>query len=464
MATKKITDLQTNASPELTDYTLIDDGSDTQKVNMTALRKLFGTQRVQSIVSNASITPNVDLYDVVSITALAVNTTVNAPTGTPIDFQTLTIRIKDDGFSKSIAWDSVFAGVDLPTKTVASTTLTVSFVYDATLSKWSLSWSSPVPSNMLTVSDRVTITDGKFLLMKSFENTITPVDTVISKTTDGIENVSTGAIPYYQNSGTGRRAYISNLARSGNRSVKMILSPDPPYGVGEAFQVWYSGFGLGVGSGSTYNAVEGSEYWFKSWIYLSPNWSWEPIAYNQSYSTLKLFRFYPFNTYQGELIIQQSCGHGYAGYEGSISAFTQGFTGGNISLYSGPGGDCAGNVTSHCFYPVGQWFCIEAYMKISATPATAKVIVWRDGVKILEKTGGTTYQTLNRTGTNELIGSPGVILYSTWDVNGNQDGPTLPNGEQYICYDSIIATNNKDWVIANGMTDSAGNVMIGNRF
>lgn len=305
---------------------------------------------------------------------------------------------------------------------------------------------------------------NKYVMTKSWENTATAVGDLISKTVDGIDNISSGAIPYYQNSGNGRRCYISSDGHNGNRSIKFVISPYPPDETKKGVQVWNSGFGLGVGSGTTYNCVEGSEVWARVWVKLSPNWSWAPVDVNQSYSTLKIFRVYPFNTYQGELIVQIDTGHGYAGYAGRLCAFTQGFAGGNISLYGGPGGDCAGNPGTAADTPLDTWFCIDAYLKVSATPATAKVIIWRDGVKILEKTGGSTYQTLNRTGTNELITSPGIILFSTWDVNGNQDGPTLPNGEQSMLFDDIVVTNNKDWVMGHGQQDASGNWLVGTNF
>jgi len=60
------------------------------------------TPRVNTVTSSASITPTFSASDMYTITALALNTTINAPTtGTPSDGQKLIIRIKDAGVRKT---------------------------------------------------------------------------------------------------------------------------------------------------------------------------------------------------------------------------------------------------------------------------------------------------------------------------------------------------------------------------
>jgi hypothetical protein len=59
------------------------------------------TPRVNTVTSSATITPTGDVSDVYTVTALAVNATIAAPTGTPTDGQKLIIRIKDAGVRKS---------------------------------------------------------------------------------------------------------------------------------------------------------------------------------------------------------------------------------------------------------------------------------------------------------------------------------------------------------------------------
>lgn len=96
--------------------------------------------RVLSITSSATPTINTDNYDCVKITALAtaVTSMTTNLTGTPDDFDTLVIRIKDDGTARSISFGSSFEpkGVALPTTTVANKELTVGFFWNSISTKW----------------------------------------------------------------------------------------------------------------------------------------------------------------------------------------------------------------------------------------------------------------------------------------------------------------------------------------
>jgi len=58
--------------------------------------------------------------------------------GTPTNFQKLTIRIKDNGTGRAITWGAKFVakGVTLPTTTVATKLLTVGFIYDTVATTW----------------------------------------------------------------------------------------------------------------------------------------------------------------------------------------------------------------------------------------------------------------------------------------------------------------------------------------
>ncbi len=98
------------------------------------------TPRITTIVSNATPTVNTDATDAVTITALAAAIT-DASTnlsGTPVNFQKLIYRIKDDGTARAITWGASFEakGVALPTTTVISKVLTVGFIYDTVTAKW----------------------------------------------------------------------------------------------------------------------------------------------------------------------------------------------------------------------------------------------------------------------------------------------------------------------------------------
>ena len=94
--------------------------------------------RVYSIVSSATPAVNTDLYDAVSITALATGISSISITGSPNNFDKLLFRIKDDGTTRTIAWGTSFVamGTPLPSATVAGKILTVGFIYDSVLTKW----------------------------------------------------------------------------------------------------------------------------------------------------------------------------------------------------------------------------------------------------------------------------------------------------------------------------------------
>jgi len=99
------------------------------------------TKRVVSIASSAAPTPNGDITDIYTITALAEAATFGAPTGTPQNGQTLLIRIKDNGTARALSWNAIYrTGTDvaLPTTTVISKTMYVGFIYNFTDTKWDL--------------------------------------------------------------------------------------------------------------------------------------------------------------------------------------------------------------------------------------------------------------------------------------------------------------------------------------
>lgn len=96
------------------------------------------TRDVWYIVSDAAPIVSCDKYQFVSITALAAAITGVTVTGSPVDFQELVFRIKDNGTLRAIAFGSQFIakGVALPTTTAAGKLLTTSFQYDSVTGKW----------------------------------------------------------------------------------------------------------------------------------------------------------------------------------------------------------------------------------------------------------------------------------------------------------------------------------------
>ena len=96
--------------------------------------------RVSTETSSATPTINTDNVDAHSITALALAVTSMTTnlSGTPVNFEKLTIRFLDDGTGRAITWGASFQamGVALPTTTTASKVLTVGFIFDSVDSKW----------------------------------------------------------------------------------------------------------------------------------------------------------------------------------------------------------------------------------------------------------------------------------------------------------------------------------------
>lgn len=95
------------------------------------------TPRIQSVVSSAIVTPT-NLNDEVVITAQAVGLTLANPTGTPVQGQSMIIRITDNGTARTIAYDTQYRaiGVTLPTTTVINKILYLSLIYNSTDTKW----------------------------------------------------------------------------------------------------------------------------------------------------------------------------------------------------------------------------------------------------------------------------------------------------------------------------------------
>lgn len=93
--------------------------------------------------SSATVTPTGDgiIRNQLFITAQAVWLTINAPSGIAVNGNSLVMRIKDDGTTRSITWNAIYAdgfGVSLPTDTTAGKTHYLGFMYNSATSKWDL--------------------------------------------------------------------------------------------------------------------------------------------------------------------------------------------------------------------------------------------------------------------------------------------------------------------------------------
>ncbi|MBA7548483.1 hypothetical protein ES705_40943 [subsurface metagenome] len=82
-------------------------------------------KRINTIVSSATPTPNIDTTDIFTVTALAEDAVFGAPTGTPINCQPLLIRIKDNGTARALDYNVIYRAGDiaLPTTTIIGKTM-----------------------------------------------------------------------------------------------------------------------------------------------------------------------------------------------------------------------------------------------------------------------------------------------------------------------------------------------------
>lgn len=98
------------------------------------------TKRVQAVVSSATVTPNASNDDGVAVSAQAADITFANPSGTPTEFQTMIIRIKDNGTARLISFGTKYRamGTALPTTTVISQLLYMVFEYHLADDKWDL--------------------------------------------------------------------------------------------------------------------------------------------------------------------------------------------------------------------------------------------------------------------------------------------------------------------------------------
>jgi hypothetical protein len=99
------------------------------------------TPRVGTVASAATITPTGDSSDLYTVTALATNATIAAPSGTPTDGQRLMLRILDNGTSRGLTWTTTAGGyrgvlTSLPTSTQPGLVLYVGCIYNSQAGYW----------------------------------------------------------------------------------------------------------------------------------------------------------------------------------------------------------------------------------------------------------------------------------------------------------------------------------------
>jgi hypothetical protein len=97
------------------------------------------TRIVTNASSSATLTPTGNAREnELYVTAQAASATIAAPSGTPVNGNTLLIRIKDNGTARSLTFNAVYSAFAeaLPTTTIAGKTMYLGFIYNSQSSKW----------------------------------------------------------------------------------------------------------------------------------------------------------------------------------------------------------------------------------------------------------------------------------------------------------------------------------------
>lgn len=105
---------------------------------ITRFVDLITKSSVNANTSAVTITPDCDENDLIKVSALVANLTINAPIGTPSDGQRLSFWIKDAGVSKTLTWNAIFRGgtITLPAATTINRWRKVNFRFNQTDTKW----------------------------------------------------------------------------------------------------------------------------------------------------------------------------------------------------------------------------------------------------------------------------------------------------------------------------------------
>lgn len=96
------------------------------------------TPRVESQTSGATLTPTASDYEHFHVTDLAENAIFAAPNGGALDGKKLLIRVKDNGTSRALTWNTAYTpiGVSLPTATSAGKTHYIGAIYNTRSARW----------------------------------------------------------------------------------------------------------------------------------------------------------------------------------------------------------------------------------------------------------------------------------------------------------------------------------------
>jgi hypothetical protein len=109
------------------------------KTTAQTLTNKRNTKRVYTAANNASLTPEIDTYDIFHLTAMSANTTINnKSTSTYADGDMVIFRFLDNGTARTLTWGTDYVakgGIALPSTTVLGKNLSVGFMYNSSLAK-----------------------------------------------------------------------------------------------------------------------------------------------------------------------------------------------------------------------------------------------------------------------------------------------------------------------------------------
>ena len=116
-------------------------GTNSPAVKLDVSGTMRSTSATITGAAGGTITPTSDSTNQYTITALGAAATIAIPSGTPIDGQKLTIRIKDNGTARALTWTTSaggyrIIGTTLPVTTVVSKTVYIGCVYNSADSFW----------------------------------------------------------------------------------------------------------------------------------------------------------------------------------------------------------------------------------------------------------------------------------------------------------------------------------------
>ena len=117
------------------------DYSGTFEENSLVTKRYVDTEtlkpKVEELTTTNSLSPNANSYEAIQINSLSENLSINTPIG-GYNGSKLTIRIKDDGTVRGLAWTSNYrvVGTVLPGSTVAGKVLYVGAIYSFDDNKW----------------------------------------------------------------------------------------------------------------------------------------------------------------------------------------------------------------------------------------------------------------------------------------------------------------------------------------